>query len=424
MTRTPAFRTLVYLVAPVLMACGGSGSNDDQGTQQMLDGSVADSSEDDGATQTNDDGAIDTADLAPPHRVGACDKLGAAGTIENITPTQLNPGTWCDPGDKSCPGTGQKSTYGAHLVTLDPVTSGTLYLGTDSMGLWKSTNCGAAWTKINTGKNGTVLDGGRQWTIAIDPTDPQVIYTVSGYGTSGVFKSTNGGVDFDQVLTDNITSQFQYKGFMEEITIDPTSHTHILASFHEQCPSLSQCMAESTDAGKTWSFTGAPQQFNEGFGQTMLDSKTWLYGDNFNGMWRTVDAGKNWTVVYAGEASGAVLPLKDGSFIAAGGQDMLQSADGINWSTLANSHGGASVNGSNPVTTDGTSIYMSQGAYGGEEPSTGWYWKAPIKSPTQWTPAFTAATMSRGGSNLVYDADHKLLFSSNLTAGVFRVVVQ
>ncbi len=41
---------------------------------------------------------------------------------------------------------------------------------------------------------------GRPWSLVIDPITPDVMYTVQGYGTSGLWKSTNAGVDWTNVL--------------------------------------------------------------------------------------------------------------------------------------------------------------------------------------------------------------------------------
>jgi photosystem II stability/assembly factor-like uncharacterized protein len=362
------------------------------------------------------------------HAVGACDNLGAAGMWQSVAPPQLNPAGWCTPGSMGCPGSGQTSTYGAHFFALDPSTSGTIYLGTDGLGLWKSTDCGASWVKIDTGANGDMLDQGRGWTIAIDPTDTQVIYTVAGYGPSGVFKSVNGGVDWQQMLTPDIQPSIPYGGFIEKITLDPTNHQHLVVSFHDKCTNSPSgggewgCLAESPDGGMSWTLTNSAAEWGEGDGQTLLDGKTWLFG-NGAGIYRTTNGGGSWTQVYTGGASGGVYTAKDGSYYVAGSFTTLHSTGGVTWTELKNSHGGASVNGSTPITSDGTTLYSAQGAYGGSEPMGGWYWSAPLSDPTTWTNVGNAVPLGFGGSNLAYDADHHLLYSSNLTSGFWRIVL-
>jgi photosystem II stability/assembly factor-like uncharacterized protein len=292
------------------------------------------------------------------------------------------------------------------------------------MGLWKSTDCGATWSKINTGANGAMLDKGRNWTIAIDRTDSRIIYTCAGYGPNGVFKSVNGGVDWQQLFAPDFAETLPYKGFVEKITIDPTNHTHLLVSFHAPCmiaPHGGGCLAESMDSGATWRIVDSPAQWTEGDGQTMIDDKTWFFG-NGGGLWRTSDGGSSWTEVYK-DGSGSVFTAEDGSYYVAGRFTTLHSSDGVNWVELEGSHGGASVNGSSPITSDGTHIYSAQGAYGGSEPTGGWYWSAPARNPTSWSNVFNPIMTDFGGSNLAYDSDHHLLYSSNLSSGFWRVVV-
>ena len=152
----------------------------------------------------------------------------------------------------------------------------------------------------------------------------------------------------------------------------------------------------------------------------MIDGKTWFFG-NGSGIFRTTDGGGHWTQVYMGGASGSVYTAKDGSYYVAASFTVVHSSDGVTWTELANSHGGASVNGSNPITSDGTTLYEAQGAYGGQEPDGGWYWSAPLSDPTTWTNVGDAVKLGFGGSNLAYDADHHLLYSSNLTSGFWRL---
>ena len=399
--------------------------------------------DDGGAPEGNTEGnsPVDASggDAMPVHVVGACANLAAAGVLENVTPSQLNPQSWCWPGSTGC--SGANSTYGAHFFVLDPNHSGTILLGTSSLGIWKSTDCGMTWVHIDTGTAGPALDTGRNWSIVIDPTDSNVVYTCAGYGgvasgvsSLGVFKSTDGGVNWQQLLPQAMLDTVA-GGFVEKIAMDPTNHLHLLASFHGACKNAPNdggswgCLAETHDAGSTWTLAPSAESWSEGDGQTIVDDKTWFFGSLFGsstsagGIWRTTNGGASWDNVYVGSASGAVFTAPDGTFFSAGGNGMLHSADGLHWSALANSPSGASVNGSDPVATDGTNLYTSGGAYGGTEPAQGWYSSARLNQLTSWAPAFGYVKMVAGAENLAYDADHHLLYSSNLTAGIWRVVV-
>src|SRR5690349_13082268 len=67
----------------------------------------------------------------------------------------------------------------------------TLYVGTNAdQGLWKTTDGGESWKKASTGVNGSKIDG-RQWALAVDFANSNVVYTTSGYGSAqGIWKST------------------------------------------------------------------------------------------------------------------------------------------------------------------------------------------------------------------------------------------
>src|SRR5258706_4866690 len=87
--------------------------------------------------------------------VGACDRLGAAGVWEEISPI---PGD--DPALMTAAwlATGQGTKWGAVSLAVHPNQSGTIYATVPRGGVWKSTNCGATWTKTNTGAAAKVID--------------------------------------------------------------------------------------------------------------------------------------------------------------------------------------------------------------------------------------------------------------------------
>ncbi len=66
------------------------------------------------------------------------------------------------------------------------MTPTTLYAGTSSDGVFKSTNGGSSWSAINTGLGNRDIQD-----LVIDPTMSNTIYAATY--NSGVFKSSNGG---------------------------------------------------------------------------------------------------------------------------------------------------------------------------------------------------------------------------------------
>jgi hypothetical protein len=253
-------------------------------------------------------------DAAAP-RGGDCSMLGAEGEWQNITPPQIS----LDPKLKIPNGFNQ---FGVGSFVIDPLDSRTIYIGSCEQGIYKSTDCGASWVHINTGRNGKTLQDGMQWTMAIDPVDSQVLYTNAGYNGAGtLFKSINGGVDWDPAFTPDLLQHFQFGGFVGGIRIDPADHRHLLVSMHENCTNGAApgCVVESKDAGTSWhTIDGIWGQWGEGGTVDILDSQTWLYSVPFTqpaGVYLTTNAGMSWKHVSDSTAMPGVVRGSDGSLV-------------------------------------------------------------------------------------------------------------
>lgn len=357
-------------------------------------------------------GGSSTGGTGGTHVVGKCDALPAAGTWEAITPPGIN----LDSSFNTPAGT----NYGVGSFVLDPQHSGTVYVGSSAQGIYKTTDCGSTWIHVNTGRNGKTLDSGRQWTMQIDPVDPQVLYTNTGYGASGVWKSTNGGVDWDQILPSNIASAFIYNGFVARVAMDPSDHLHLLVTPHFTCQNghSNSCILETKDGGSSWNILENAPNTGEGGGIPMLDSKTWLWMTG-NGIWRTVNGGGAWTQVYSGFADDGFYQGADGSLYVGSIPLLLRSTDvGANWKPIASTHNTASVTG------DGTHLYASDSKCTGVSAQAFQpYLTAAESSPTAWS-ALPSPSMHVGGRYIAYDSDHHVLYSDNCIEGFFRAVVQ
>jgi photosystem II stability/assembly factor-like uncharacterized protein len=322
----------------------------------------------------------------------------AVGTWENITPAGIPQNSAND--------------YGSNSFVINPRDTATVYLGSNGHGVFKTTDCGATWIKISTGAGSAALDGGRQWSMVIDPIEPNVLYTISGYGPGGVYKSRDGGVSWTQILTKDVTQYTPYGGFIERVTMDPTDNRHLLVSFHTPCegPYAPDCFAETSDAGTTWRLIKVSAPNAEDGGQIMLDRKTWLFGSTFGGIWRTGDGGTTWARVTSEYASDSLYQTKSGTYLVAGPNGILQSADCISWSKLPNSPGARALAG------DGTTVYSV------DRYNRPFYHQALESSLTSWREY--PSTVSKGGWMLKYDPDHRLLYSSNESAGFWRVLTK
>ena len=71
-------------------------------------------------------------------------------------------------------------------LAVDPQTPTTLYAGTTSAGVFKSTDGGTHWRAVNAGLGATTVRA-----LAIDPQTPTTLYAATW--DRGIFKSTDGG---------------------------------------------------------------------------------------------------------------------------------------------------------------------------------------------------------------------------------------
>jgi hypothetical protein len=355
----------------------------------------------------------DTGVPVPP-KVGACDALPEAGVWQEITP----PGVAISDG-----------------LTLDPINIGTVWLGADPQGgaggLFKSTDCGASWTHVNTGQNGSTVDGGRIWSLAIDPVQQGVIYVVGAYGPEGLWKSTNGGVDWVQLFppTSMFAQTVQY-AFASNVSMDPHDHLHLVVGTHAPCMGnyAPVCQAESLDGGNTWNIVKIPNptgSWVERTGPYAIDPTSWLYATEFNGMYLTTDNGASFTDVTPMGVKGAtggeftthplsLSPMGNYYIPSFGPGGLLTSKDGRSWSVVP----GVPSGQEQCVTVGNGKVYIADFGDGS-------YHVAAESNLSQWSnfpSPFAVAGGKQGPIYLSYDEAHKVLYSSNFTGGTWRVV--
>jgi photosystem II stability/assembly factor-like uncharacterized protein len=106
------------------------------------------------------------------------------------------------------------SNIGGRIRTIlpDPNNAGKLWIGSVSGGIWKTTNFGATWTVVDDFMTNLAVTS-----MVFDPSSTNIIYAATGEGFSnadglpgaGIFKSSNGGITWDQLASTN-NSNFQY----------------------------------------------------------------------------------------------------------------------------------------------------------------------------------------------------------------------
>jgi hypothetical protein len=338
----------------------------------------------------------------PPHVVLPCptDEAGAeVGVWEDITPAGLNLSA-------SFP-TEAGTNYGPVAFVIDPSNMANVYLGTSAQGIYKTTDCGSTWTKVNTGPGGTTVGAGRNGSMVIDAMNPNVLYTDGRYGPLGIFKTTDGGVSWTQIMVTNMT-------YIESIAMDPTNDQHIVVTPHFTCDDSSSCLMSSMDGGNTWTKLPATIASGELGGLLMLSPTHWLLASG--ALSQTTDGGTTWTTVHSG---GTTYPFlyKDaaGTYFMPNNQNIISSTDLTTWTQIANSPASVSLAGG-----DSKIFAANQNNFNA---NTQYYSYAMVSAPTVWT-NIPNPDIVEGGWMLQYDQDHHILYSSNFYGGFWRVRTQ
>ncbi len=144
-------------------------------------------------------------------------------------------------------------------LTVNPVDTGTIFMGSASGGLWKSTTGGLganAWTLINTGYPSLAVSS-----IAIDSLNPNTMYIGTGenYGYQysengldirvtrgmygiGILKTTNGGITW----TKSLDWAYNNERGVWVVLMNPKNHNELYAA-------TSEGVWKSNNAGTSWS---------------------------------------------------------------------------------------------------------------------------------------------------------------------------
>jgi photosystem II stability/assembly factor-like uncharacterized protein len=195
-------------------------------------------------------------------------------------------------------------------LAVDPGNPSVLWCGAASGGLWRSTTAGegaAAWTRIETGFPSLSVSA-----IVIDPNDTQVMYIGTGemsrylrpqvgtpgarssYGL-GILKSVDGGVTWQET---GLTWTFDVSRAVLALKMDPTDSNVLWAA-------TSEGLYKTTDAGTNWTLSHASLMAMDVVVDPYNPQKVWVSHGQLNstpdpGIYRTTDGGASWTQLGGG----------------------------------------------------------------------------------------------------------------------------
>jgi len=247
---------------------------------------------------------------SPGGTTGAGGRAGAAGATPAasdpcVAANTCAPGTWIQ---HELPGLTADDTV--ETVLVDPARPSDFYafVGFNSGGtikVYRSTDFGDTWVN----RNQTAEIKGNPWGASIDPNpkrDPSVpptMWSPSGYGSAGAWKSTDGGQTWARsVGCDQAFATYNPFGAMSTdlyhlkiLPDDPPNH--VLATYHYGFKdSPDGGFGETWDGGATWVIHPPPLDIGTSHYVIPVDGTTWavIAQDNNgkNGIWRTTTAGR------------------------------------------------------------------------------------------------------------------------------------
>jgi hypothetical protein len=237
--------------------------------------------------------------------------------------------------------------------------------------VYRSTDFGETWVNVNQ----TAALTGNPWGASIDPdpkrdpSAPPTMWSPSGYGASGAWKSTDGGVTWQRSTgCDEAFSKVNPFGaaatdlyHVKILPDDPPNH--VLATYHYAFKDSGDGgFGETWDGGKTWVIHPPPAGVGTSHYVIPVSGTTWavIAQDNnmgTNGIWRTTTAGRMggtaaakfrdgtisaaaWTKVDKLEhahGSHSNVVLGDGTILATGWVSGARSTDGgATWTHFTN----------------------------------------------------------------------------------------
>jgi len=204
-------------------------------------------------------------------------------------------------------------------IAADPVTSGLIYAGMASGGVFKSEDSGSHWTPLFDEEAALSIGS-----VAVDPSDPNTIWVGTGEANAGsysffgmgMFKSGDGGASWE-------AKGLEETRYIARVVVDPTDGDRVFAACTGELfgPSPDRGVYRSLDGGDSWQqvfsltdSTAAIDLAIDPQDPDILYAAMWerVRGLNYrrsggpsSGIWKTTDGGDTWSELTGGLPTGS-----------------------------------------------------------------------------------------------------------------------
>lgn len=199
--------------------------------------------------------ADDTGHISPGSHLRALNQRGVllqkSAARKELENAGISPGQWVPIGPATI--AGRKWTLAVY-----PVNANRIWAGADGGGLWASVDGGANWTAVNDSFPSLDISS-----IAIDPTNPNVMYVGTGPGYlehhpsndgfhgAGIYKSINGGSTWTRLASTDPAADAGWS-YVNRIAVSPANGNIVLAATGATFQSSGSGLYRSADGGVSW----------------------------------------------------------------------------------------------------------------------------------------------------------------------------
>lgn len=186
---------------------------------------------------------------------------------------------------------------------VDPVNPGTIITACGNndgrkIKWYRSTDYGESWSLVN-----ATAMGGNPWGFSIDPNPNRnpatapTLYTPAGYGSNGLWKSTDGATTWTRVTAaDTAFSPYSPYGgtdLYHTAVLPDDPPNHILTTWHYGFKNTAEGgFGESWDGGNTWAIHPPAAGMGTSHYVIPVSGTTWCVISQEAGVWRTATAGR------------------------------------------------------------------------------------------------------------------------------------